>query len=125
MEPKEFENWLDEVNAKNERKPDFIATLKYLTYQQGGRRGPAYSGYRPGIEFPFDKMQTSGQQTFIGKDIVYPGDIADAEIIILSVDYFAGKLHEGMTFEFKEGPTLIGTGIIQKIINEKLKSNTL
>lgn len=122
MEPKEFENRLEDVNAKNERKPDFIATLTYRTYEQGGRRTPAHSGYRPGVEFPFDKMQTSGQQIFIGKDIVYPGESVDAEIRIISVDYFAGKLHEGMAFEFKEGGTLIGIGKIKRIINERLRA---
>jgi hypothetical protein len=33
-------------------------------------------------------MQTSGQQIFIGKDRVYPGDKVTAEIAILATAYF-------------------------------------
>jgi translation elongation factor EF-Tu-like GTPase len=66
-------------------------------------------------------MQTSGQQTFIDKDVVYPGDSVRAEIQIISVDYFANQLTEGMEFEFREGSTVIGIGIISQVLNERLK----
>lgn len=66
-------------------------------------------------------MQTSGQQTFIDKETVLPGDVVDAKIKILSPDYFAGNLTEGMNFEFREGATVIGTGKIKQIINDKLE----
>jgi translation elongation factor EF-Tu-like GTPase len=100
---------------------DFIATLTYRTTEQGGRKTPAKSGYRPQVKFNFDKMQTSGQQTFIGKELVFPGETVDAEIKIIAVDYFASKLTEGMEFEFREGATVIGTGKIKHIINDILK----
>ncbi len=102
-------------------KVDFIAELQYLTTEQGGRKTPANSGYRPQVQFDFTEMQTSGQQTFIDKEIVYPGDKVDAKIKILSPDYFANCLTEGMNFEFREGSTLIGTGQIKYIVNDKLE----
>lgn len=101
-------------------KVDFIAELKYLTTEQGGRKTPAHSGYRPQVKFDFTEMQTSGQQTFIDKEIVYPGETVNAKIKIASPDYFAGNLTEGMKFEFREGATIIGTGQITDIINDKL-----
>ena len=101
-------------------KVDFIAELKYLTTEQGGRKTPAYSGYRPQVKFDFTEMQTSGQQTFIDKEIVYSGETVNAKIKIVSPDYFAGYLKEGMKFEFREGATIIGTGQITNIINDKL-----
>ena len=101
-------------------KVDFIAELKYLTTEQGGRKTPAYSGYRPQVKFDFTEMQTSGQQTFIDKEIVYPGETVNAKIKIVSPDYFAGNLKEGMKFEFREGATIIGKGQIKNIINSKL-----
>lgn len=100
---------------------DFIATLTYRTSEEGGRSTPAFSGYRPGIQFDFDTMQTSGEQMFLEQDQVFPGGMVKAEIRIVSVDYFAGKLKEGMTFEFKEGAQVIGCGIIDKLLNPKLK----
>jgi hypothetical protein len=100
---------------------DFVAELKYRTTEQGGRKTPAHSGYRPQVKFDFAEMQTSGQQIFLDKEIVSPGDTVNAKIRILSVDYFANKLTEGMQFEFREGDKVIGTGLIKQIINERLK----
>jgi hypothetical protein len=101
---------------------DFIAELRYLTTEEGGRKTPVFStGYRPQIKFDFDEMQTSGQQTFLNKETVYPGDTVEAAIRILSVEHFANTLTEGMAFEFREGSKIIGTGIITTILNESLQ----
>lgn len=100
---------------------DFIATLTYLTTENGGRKTPAMSNYRPQIKFDFDEMQTSGQQTFIEREMVFPGETVNAEIKIIAVEHFAQRLNEGMTFEFLEGSTLIGTGKIKLIKNELLR----
>ena len=102
------------------KKVDFIAELQYLTYEQGGRNTPAYSGYRPQVNFDFTKMQTSSQQKFIDKEVVYPGEKVVAKIKILSPEFFAKCLAEGMSFEFKEGATIIGTGKIKYIVNSGL-----
>ena len=66
-------------------------------------------------------MQTSGQQTFIDRKIVYPGDTVEAEIRIISVEHFAGQLKEKMNFDFREGSRIIGTGRIKHILNDKLR----
>jgi hypothetical protein len=102
-------------------KVDFIAELQYLKTEQGGRKTPINSGYRPQVKFSFTEMQTSGQQIFIDKETVYPGDKVDAKIKLLSTEYFAESLTEDMEFEFREGRTVIGTGKIKYIINDKLE----
>ena len=120
----DFDRIIDSIlNYYNEEfnKVDFVAELQYLTTEQGGRKTPANSGYRPQVKFDFTEMQTSGQQTFIDKETVYPGDKVDAKIKILSPDYFADSLTEGMNFEFREGATVIGTGQIKYIVNDKLE----
>ena len=120
----EFDKIIDIIlNYYNKEfnKVDFIAELQYLTTEQGGRKTPAKSGYRPQVKFDFNEMQTSGQQTFINKELVNPGENVKAKIKILSPDYFAHTLTEGMEFEFREGPTIIGTGKIEYIVNEKLE----
>ena len=119
-----FDNILKNVldfYKKEFNKTDFIAKLIYRTTEQGGRQTPAKSGYRPQVKFDFTEMQTSGQQTFIDKEAVFPGDTVDAKIKILSPDYFAGCLTEGMVFEFREGEIIIGTGEIKYIVNDKLE----
>lgn len=103
------------------KKVDFIAKLKYLTEEEGGRNYPVKSGYRPHINFDFSEIQTSGQQIFIDKETVFPGDTVNAKIKILSPDCFAGCLSEGIRFEFREGPRVVGTGEIKYIVNDKLE----
>ena len=103
-------------------KSDFIALLKYKKTEEGGRKSYALSGYRPAIKFPFSEMQTSGIQTFIDKEKVFPGDTVKAEIKILSEEYFKYQLCENLEFDFREGPNIIGTGKIISILNPKLKS---
>jgi len=106
-------------------KSDFIAELKFETTENGGRKIPARSNYRPHIEFEnYPEYLTSGQQTYIGKEIVYPGETVNAEIGILGNEYFSGRLFEGMKFKFYEGKHIIGFGKIIEIINLNLKSNT-
>ncbi len=101
--------------------PDFIAILKFRTTEEGGRSTPAFSCYRPHIKFPFAEMRTSGEQRFIGKSIVHPGETIEAEIRILAVSYFANSLFDGLEFEFNEGSRNVGTGKIIQVLNEKLK----
>ena len=103
------------------KKVDFIAELTYFTTEQGGRKTPATSGYRPQVKFDFNEKQTSGQQTFIDKEIVYPGDKVLAKIKVLSPHFFADNLEDGMKFEFREGATIIGIGELKNIINDRLE----
>ena len=120
----EFDKIIDNIlnyYSKEFNKVDFIAELQYLTTEQGGRKTPAKSGYRPQIKFDFDEMQTSGQQTFINKEWVNPGENVRAKIKILSPNHFAHTLTEGIEFQFREGATIIGTGKIEYIVNEKLE----
>jgi len=97
-------------------KPNFIALLTYLPAKKGKQTTPVSSGYRPTIKFPFDQGQFTGIQNFIGTDLVFPGDAVTAEITLLSTEFFAGKIYEGLDFDFFEGTTLIGHGIISKLI---------
>ena len=100
---------------------DFIAKLNYLRIEDGGRRSPAFSGYRPHIKFPFSESMTSGQQIFLDKERVYPGDEVTAEIIILDHITTTNRLSKGLTFTFQEGHKIIGTGEILEVINKKLE----
>lgn len=100
---------------------DFIAILKYKTTEDGGRKTPALTNIRPIIKFSFSEYMTSGQQSFINKNIVHPGETVEAEIKIIAVDVFKNCLEEGMNFDFREGARITGTGKIIKIVNEDLR----
>lgn len=99
---------------------DFIAELHFNT----NRTTPTSSGYRPHLVFNFDDYQTSGRQKYLGTDYAFPGDVVNAEIDLLSSDYFNNKLKENMGFKFYEGQNQIGTGRIVEIKNQKLKKDS-
>jgi translation elongation factor EF-Tu-like GTPase len=102
-------------------QPDFIADLKYLATEKGGRLEYATSGYRPHIRFPFSQSMTTGEQVFWEKDKVYPGEKIRAQIRILNHVTFRYALSIGTTFEFCEGSRIIGTGKIVEVVDEALK----
>ncbi|MFK7749987.1 MAG: elongation factor Tu [Kordia sp.] len=105
------------------KKTDFIAELEFLTTEKGGRSSPAHSGYRPHVEFDnYPEYLTSGQQTYIGQEIVELGTKVKAEITILGTEYFANRLYENMEFKFCEANRTIGFGKIIEIVNTDLKS---
>lgn len=101
--------------------PDFIAKVTYKTTDEGGRKTPAANGYRPQVKFPFSEQMTSGMQNFIGKEMVYPGEMVVTEIQMLSPNLFEQKLKTGMPFQLREGRRVVATGIVLKIINDDLR----
>lgn len=100
---------------------DFVAELHYKTTEEGGRKTPAHSGYRPQVKFSFEEISTSSAQTFIDKDVVYPGETIEVAIKMASPQFFEYKLDIGTSFEIAEGTTVLGTGIITEILNSKLQ----
>jgi len=102
---------------------DFLAELDHLTTDEGGKNTGALSGYRPQVKFHFSQMMTSGQQTFIDKEIVFPGGNVIAKIKILSPQFFEKELFKGLQFEFREGAKVIGKGKVLEVINEKLQKD--
>ena len=103
------------------KNADFIAELIYRTTEQGGRKTPANSGYRPQLKFEFTDIETSGHQFFIGTDIVNPGETVLAKIGMNSTVLYENKLEVGTEFDFREGAIIIGIGKITEIINKSLE----
>jgi len=117
-----YEYFHDHKLELTNSKADFVATLAYKKAEEGGRTTPAYSGYRAQIKFGFTEMQTSGEQKFINREMVFPGDtLVDTEIKLTSPDLFAGQLKHRTKFEIREGPTIIATGEVKQILNETLR----
>lgn len=92
--------------------PHFTALLTFVPAETGGLSTPASSGYRPAIKFTFAKSPVTGIQKFIGTDLVFPGDTVTAEITLTDPASFAGKIYEGLDFEFFEVDRLVGYGIV-------------
>ncbi|RYF83237.1 MAG: hypothetical protein EON98_10520 [Chitinophagaceae bacterium] len=109
------------IGKVDKGEPDFVARVAYLTTAQGGRKGYAASGYRPHIKFDGRKELTSGEQLFIDKDKVFPGETVTAEIRIISKEIFKNYLYVGQRFEVAEAAHLVGHGEILEVINPDLR----
>jgi hypothetical protein len=109
------------IDKVDKGEPDFIAKVTYLTTEQGGRKGYAASGYRPHVKFDGRKELTSGEQLFIDKDKVFPGESVKAEIRILGTDFFKNYLFVGQHFEVAEASHLVGHGEILEVLNPNLR----
>ena len=106
------------------RKPDFKAKLVYRTTEEGGRKGFANSGYRPHVEFDhIPNFLSSGQQIFLDKEIVLPGETVTAEITLASYFGYIRNLNVNDTFKFCEGARIIGKGKITEILNDNLENH--
>ena len=109
------------IDRVDKSEPDFIAKVTYLTAAEGGRKDYAASGYRPHVKFDGQKELTSGEQLFVDKEKVFPGDTVTAEIRIVSVDSFKNHLFVGQHFEVAGASHLVGHGEIIEVINPDLK----
>lgn len=109
------------IDKVKKSEPDFIAKLTYLTTEEGGRKDYAASGYRPHVKFDGRKEMTSGEQLFVDKDKVFPGETVNAEIRMLSPNFFENYLFVGQHFEIGEGSKVVGHGEVLEIINSKLR----
>ncbi len=117
-------NQLTYIDFVKKDLPDFTANVKYLTTEEGGRKGYAASGYRPHFQLIGKKEMTSAEQLFINKDKVFPGESVSAEIRILGVETFEGLLYEGLEFKLGEGNRIVAEGVIKEVINKKLKKES-
>lgn len=114
-------NQVVHIDKVNKGEPDFLARVTYLTTEQGGRKGYATSGYRPHVKFDGRKELTFGEQLFIDKDKVFPGESVTAEIRIFGTDFFKNYLFVGQHFEVAEASHLVGHGEILEIVNPNLQ----
>ena len=93
----------------------FIANVTFLLTEEGGRVGPAKTGYRPHVEFEYSiGIKTSGVQEYTEVNTVYPGEIVEAKITLLNktLEYKVGE-----NFRFYEGARCIGYGQVVEILN--------
>ena len=90
----------------------FSANVYVLTSDEGGRKTPFFSGYRP--QFYVRTTDVTGSISF-PKDVemVMPGDniVMDIELITPIA------LEEGMRFAIREGGRTIGAGVVDKLLN--------
>ena len=97
---------------------NFTALISLFPTENGGRKRPVYSHYRPSFSFN-TKMHFCGEMSFLNKEEVMPGDTALASIKMLPARYIRHNLKKGDAFTILEGNNIVGSGVIQSIEENK------
>ena len=92
----------------------FTAKILLLSTDDGGRRRPIYSQYRPA--FSFNTLQYfSGQITLLDREELIPGQMGLASVKLLPARHIRKTLRRGDTFKISEGKHVIGLGTIEQV----------
>ncbi|MHC5033950.1 MAG: elongation factor Tu [Planctomycetota bacterium] len=89
----------------------FEGEVYVLTADEGGRRNPFFSGYRP--QFYFRTTDVTGTvQLAEGVEMVLPGDNVTLEVQLITPI----AMEEQLRFAIREGGNTVGAGVVTKIL---------
>ena len=94
--------------------PDIEVQITFLSTEEGGRRTPARTGYRP--QFYYDGKDWDAIHTYPDNELVHPGQSVRAFLTFLSPEYHVGKLWPGKIFQCREGQRVVANGVVLKIV---------
>lgn len=101
-------------------RPDIEAEIRFLTTEEGGRRTPVKSGYRPPHDFDLKDGLIDARHDFVGTEWVEPGGSVTSQLTFLAPEFLAGRLRPGFEFCVCEASRIVGRGRITKIFNKAL-----
>jgi translation elongation factor EF-Tu-like GTPase len=99
--------------------PRVEAEIRYLTTEEGGRRGPVASGYRG--QFHYEGEDHDGIQSFPdfpAGEFIPLGQPVRALIWLPDErwkDYHSRRIHVGTRFQIREGRKIVGRGVITRV----------
>jgi elongation factor Tu len=93
------------------------ARLYLLRPEEGGRKTPIFTGYRPAVYF--GERQTDGLIVFNREDKPVLGGEYRVTIALAHPEYLGDALQQDATFDCREGPKIIGRGKVLKIAATK------
>ena len=99
--------------APNSIKPHtiFECETNVLSKEEGGRKTPFFSGYRP--QFYFRTTDVTGAVKLLGgAEMCMPGDNVKLEVELIK----PVALNEGSRFAIREGGRTVGSGVVTKIL---------
>jgi translation elongation factor EF-Tu-like GTPase len=94
---------------------DLEAEITFLTTEEGGRKTPAFSGYR--AQFYVDGQDFVVVHEFFDVvEPVYPGQTVKAYLAFTYPEYLVKVLHPGKEFLIREGQRVVARGRVTKIL---------
>ena len=93
---------------------DIRAIITLLPTDQGGRKGPVRTGYRPSFAFNTEKYYC-GEIRLIARKELQPGQTSKAFIRMLPAKTIRKNLKAADAFRITEGTKTVGIGVIEKV----------
>jgi len=87
----------------------FKAKVYVLTTEEGGRKTPFGSNYKP--QFFIRSSSITGTVTMEKDKMAMPGDSVEMDVELIA----SAPIHEGMRIAIREGQLTVGAGVISKI----------
>ena len=95
--------------------PDIEAEITFVPTELGGRKTPAFSGYRP--QFYYDGTDWDAEQEYPDVESVLPGQTVRALLRFFRPEAHVGRVHVGLEFEVREGSRVVARGRVTKILH--------
>ena len=103
------------------RDCDIEAKVTAFPTNQGGRRHPFFSGYRPNHDFGLRGELNDAVHEYPGSGEVKPGATEHGLLWFLAPERQSGRLFCGMEFTVQEGGQIVGKGVITRVVNVRLE----
>lgn len=102
----------------------FRADVYWTKPEEGGRRTPIFSGYRPPFDFGLkgpngEKMVNGCVITLEGRERVEPGERCFAHVSPFYPELVQEALRPGATFDVTEGARVVGRGTIIELYRDE------
>jgi elongation factor Tu len=94
-----------------------VAKIYLLRPEEGGRKTPVFTGYRPTVYF--GDRQTDGLIVFNREEKPVLGGEYTVTIALAHPEYLGDALQKDATFDFREGPKIIGRGRVLTVEETK------
>lgn len=104
-------------------EPDIRALVTLRPTADGGRRAPAYSGYRP-IHKVEEGVNAEGLHTYLDDGFILPGASSPTLITFLAPEHYPNCLWVGKALTVQEGSRVIGHAEVLEIYNDLLLDKT-
>ncbi|HEY3412968.1 MAG TPA: elongation factor Tu [Armatimonadota bacterium] len=103
-----------EPDAADGNTPHVEATIVYLRPEDGGRKTAPGSGYHSQFHYIDDGSDWDAIQTF-GSPTAPLGEPVEASLRFTNPAAHRGRVHVGTAFEIREGPRVVGRGLITHV----------
>lgn len=90
------------------------AIITLFPTDQGGRKKPVYTGYRPSFAFNTE-IHYSGEIRLIAREELQPGQTSEAYIDLLPAKTIRKNLKPTDVFSITEGNKTVGSGVIEEV----------